>query len=244
MRHDSKKIQVVESNIREAIREIFGSNSPEFQEHQDIEIQHGSWNINDDDEDLQYKFERGIPQSIIILEGLIERLAEKKIDLVNSDPGEPCPKGPITGARRVFVVHGHDEEAKASVARFLERLNLEPVVLSERPNEGRTIIEKFEYSAYVCYAVVLLSPDDIGSSRTEADAPRPRARQNVILELGYFIGRLSRSRVCALHKGTLELPSDVHGVIYVPMDASGGWKISLAKEMKAAGISIDMNLIF
>jgi predicted nucleotide-binding protein len=86
---------------------------------------------------------------------------------------------------------------------------------------------------------VLLTPDDVGG--TGSDALRPRARQNVVLELGYFLGHLGRQRVCALHKGLLELPSDVNGVVYVPLDDAGGWKLKLARELKDAGFSIDTN---
>jgi len=143
----------------------------------------------------------------------------------------------------VFVVHGHDEQAKLSTARFLEKLQLEPIVLSEKPNEGRTIIEKFEHHADASYAVVLLTPDDVASPAADPGALRPRARQNVILELGYFIGRLGRARVCALYKDGVELPSDLHGVLYVQMDAGDGWMLKLAKEMKAAHLDVDMNLV-
>jgi predicted nucleotide-binding protein len=120
---------------------------------------------------------------------------------------------------------------------------VEAIVLSEHPNEGRTIIEKFEHYADVTYAVVLLTPGDRGHSAEEGVMPRPRARQNVVLELGYFIGRLSRRRVCALYKGTIELPSDMHGILCVPMDGGDGWQLKLAKEMKAAGLDVDMNLV-
>src|ERR1035438_6975181 len=72
---------------------------------------------------------------------------------------------PLT--KKVFVVHGHDDEAKEKVARFLERLKLEPIILHEQPNEGRTVIEKFEVFADVGFAVVLLTPDDVGALASE-----------------------------------------------------------------------------
>ena len=146
-------------------------------------------------------------------------------------------------SRKVFVVHGRDNEAKHAVARFLERLNLHPVILHEQPNKGLTIIEKFEANSDVAFAVVLLTPDDTGKSKSEKGKLRPRARQNVVFELGFFFGRLGRRRVCALHKGGIELPSDVDGVIYVPYDEHDGWKTKLAQEIKECGINIDMNRI-
>ena len=157
-------------------------------------------------------------------------------------PTTTMPKRAYAGAgKRVFIVHGHDEEAKQSVARCLEKLDLEALILHEHPNEGRTIIEKFENYADVRFAVVLLTPDDVGAARNEPDNLRPRARQNVILELGFFLGRLKRHQVCALHKGDVEIPSDFAGVLWVPMDPGGAWRFTLARELKAAGLEVDLN---
>lgn len=139
---------------------------------------------------------------------------------------------------KVFVVHGHDVGAREGVARFLENLGLEPVILQEQPNSGQTIIEKFEaHAATVNFAVILLTPDDLGASG-EAE----RARQNVIYELGYFTGRLGRGRACLLRRGNVDMPSDLAGVIYTELDAVDGWKLKLVKELKAAGFSVDPNM--
>lgn len=142
----------------------------------------------------------------------------------------------------VFIVHGHNVEIKVSVARTLEKLGLNPVILHEQANTGKTIIEKFEKHSKVGFAIILLTDDDLGKSKKEEDL-RQRARQNVILELGYFIGKLGRNRVCALHANGVELPSDLHGLAYVPIDAGESWKFKMAKELKAAGYDVDMNRI-
>lgn len=145
-------------------------------------------------------------------------------------------------SRRVFVVHGHDNEAKETTACFLEKLGLQPIILHEQASSGRTIIEKFEmYSGDIAFAVVLLTPDDVGASAAKQEQLNPRARQNVIMELGYFMGRLSRVRVCALHKGGIELPSDYQGVLYIEMDPAGAWKTKLAQEFVQAKLPIDLN---
>lgn len=145
---------------------------------------------------------------------------------------------PMTDSRKVFLVHGHDQAMESQVARFLEKLKLIPIILHEQANQGKTIIEKFEkHSADVRFAVVLLSPDDVGAVKD--GSPSARARQNVILELGYFIGKLGRDRVCALHAGNVELPSDLLGVLWVPFDPA--WQLTLARELKAAGIEVDLN---
>jgi len=241
VRFDDTKIDNVERNIRETIREIYGSNSPEFNDHAHHRIWHGGYNYLDSEGERQAKFAAGIPQTVTMLEGLISRLEEKREDL-QPDEVPPIPGiAPLAGTRRVFVVHGHDEAAKEAVARFLSKLDLEPVILHEQPNQGRTIIEKFEGHADVDFAVVLLTPDDIGHPAGSPGDAKPRARQNVVFELGYFVGRLGRSRVCALHKGTVEILSDYDGVIYVSMDDPQGWRLLLAREIKAAGIDVDLN---
>ena len=86
-----------------------------------------------------------------------------------------------------------------------------------------------------------MTPDDIGALKDQADNLKPRSRQNVILELGFFLGKIGRKCVCALYKEGVEIPSDYQGVLYVKMDNSGAWKLSLAKEIKEAGIPIDLN---
>jgi len=142
-------------------------------------------------------------------------------------------------SRKVFVVHGHDEGARESAARFLEKLDFEAIILHERASRGCTVIEKVEAHGDVGFAVVLLTPDDEGC--VKGGTPRPRARQNVVLELGYFVGRLGRNRVCALKRGDVEIPSDFEGVVYVPFDESGAWKQALGRELEAAGFEIDWN---
>lgn len=140
-------------------------------------------------------------------------------------------------------MHGHDDGLRETVARFLDQLGLVPIILHEQPSEGRALLAKMEAHADVGFAVVLLTPDDVGAKKpTERREPelKPRARQNVVLELGFFLGRLGSGNVCAILKGDLEPPSDYDGVVYVPFDG-GGWKLQLAREIKAAGIDVDMN---
>ncbi len=115
-------------------------------------------------------------------------------------------------------------------------------MLREQANEGRTIVEKFEAYSDVGFAVVLLTDDDLGGAKTVAPSNySARARQNVIFELGFFNGRLGRKRVCALYRPGVEIPSDYAGVLYIALDDAGAWKLQLAKELRAAGFSVDMN---
>ena len=143
---------------------------------------------------------------------------------------------------RIFVVHGHAEAPKEAVARFLMQMELEPVILHEQASRGMTVLEKLIANANVGYAVVLLTADDLGRSKSE-DMDSNRARQNVILELGYFLGRLGRERVMAIVEKGVEIPSDYMGVVYVPLDAGGAWRQKLAQEMQVAGYEIDWNKV-
>lgn len=182
----------------------------------------------------------------------LESLAER-IDLfdvvpgVSSRPQRSAPSVPRPASTKdVFVVHGHDNEAKLIVARFIEHCGLRPVILHEEADEGRTVIEKFEETSNVAFAIVLLTPDDVGALAPAAGADpslQPRARQNVILELGYFLGKLGRKGVCALRRGDVEIPSDFAGVIYTPLDANEGWKFTLARELKRAGLEVDLERV-
>jgi predicted nucleotide-binding protein len=141
----------------------------------------------------------------------------------------------------VFIVHGKDEGKKEAVARFLSTFGFTPIILHEQANLGRTLIEKFEAHAEVSFAVVILTGDDSGGPAGHLESARLRGRQNVVFELGYFVGRLGRKRVCTLYEEGVEIPSDFNGIVYVPLDAAGAWRTLLARELKAAGFAIDMN---
>lgn len=144
-------------------------------------------------------------------------------------------------SNNVFIVHGHDEQAKESSARFIEKLGLNAVILHEQANEGQTIIEKLEKHTDAAYAVVLFTPDDVGASSASPGNLQPRARQNVLVELGYMAAKIGRNRVCVLRKGNVEIPSDFLGVLYIDIDAAGAWRLTLAKELKVAGLKVDLN---
>jgi len=166
-----------------------------------------------------------------------------KVSLIKTEINEPAlTKASVTNSNKVFIVHGHNNEVKVNVARTIEKLGLEAIILHEQANSGKTIIEKFEEHSEVSFAIVLLTDDDLGKNK-KADNLNNRARQNVILELGYFIGKLSRNKICPLYMPGVELPSDLHGLLYIELDAEESWKFKLAKELKASGFNIDVNKI-
>jgi predicted nucleotide-binding protein len=180
----------------------------------------------------------GVKQAVSKLRSIKRKLQ------VSDDRSDATQKAALIpqlfGGDDVFIVHGHDDGLKHEAARFVESFGLKATILHEKANEGNTLIEKFEKNSNVRFAIVLLTPDDLGGA-VGADKYSPRARQNVILELGYFFGKLGRGRVCALYKDAVELPSDMAGIVYVKIDTQGSWKLQLAKEMKNAGLAIDLN---
>lgn len=152
-------------------------------------------------------------------------------------------QAPTSRSRKVFLVHGRDSEAKNEVARFLDRIGLEAIILHERPNVGRHLLTKFQEEAGdVGFAVVLITPDDTCSGPGEPQRSRPR--QNVVFELGFFIGKFGAARVAALVKGEVEKPSDFDGVGYITMDQGGGWKLELARELEGAKMQFDRTSVF
>lgn len=186
-------------------------------------------------------YRRGVTNKIHRLESFLEQILDEVIpERIPDSPTISSPEQTVANGDEVFIVHGHDTAAKSEVARFVEKLGLKVIILDEQPGGGKTIIEKFEASASNAgFAIILLTYDDVGAAKDEQDNLKPRARQNVIFEMGYFVKALDRGRVCAMSTDEVEIPSDLAGVEYIRLDADGGWKSKLARELKAAGISID-----
>ncbi|RBQ28399.1 TIR domain-containing protein [Aliarcobacter vitoriensis] len=175
-----------------------------------------------------------------LIESFIEEVEEWDDDVIEDNK----PKQIIntSNSNKVFIVHGHDNGAKQEVARFLEKLGLEPIILHEQASSQKTIIEKIEsYAGEVGFGVVLYTACDIGGK--DKDNLQSRARQNVVFEHGYLIGLLGRDKVCPLVKGSIETPGDISGVVYTHMDNNGSWHLPLAKELRTAGYTIDLNLL-
>jgi predicted nucleotide-binding protein len=175
------------------------------------------------------------------LDGLpsaMDFIAKQEGPKVLADAVRKVLKAVPTRVQDVFVVHGHDSEMLETVARFIEHLGLRPIILRDQPLSGRTIIAQLEHFSRVGFAIVLLTPDDVGYSKSQPDQYKGRARQNVIFELGFFIGKLGRSKVCSIYVDGVEILSDYQGVLYIPMDPNGAWKMRLARELEDAGLKI------
>ena len=250
-RSGEPRVIALQTSIEEALASAFGNGTPAYNRFSsassldnDPRVLRSEWDRPSlpsweaqDAYDARKFLAEGKLKSIAMLQQAIKTLEHDISDqeqTASSNQQQTSNSHP----QKVFVVHGHDNAALQTVARFLEQLKLEAIILSEQPNQGLTIIEKFEkHATEVGFAVVLLTPDDVAESAF-------RARQNVIFELGFFVGRLGRGRAAILRRGSVEIPSDLYGVIYTDLDASDGWKLSLAKELKAAAIDFDANRIW
>ncbi len=227
-----------------AIRNTFGDKSSHVEEFKEISFSLWMFTSGTPDSEFQAAYIRGLETSASVVTSMIDEVEEywegSKALATTADSQEKK----LQSSNKVFVIHGRDEATREVVARFLEKLELSPIILHEKPNKGRTIIEKFEDYSDVRFAVVLLTPDDVGALSNDETNLKPRARQNVILELGYFIGKLGRENVCPFIKDDVETPSDYDGVVYTKLDDGGGWKTKLIQELKVAGFDIDANRAF
>lgn len=173
------------------------------------------------------------PEFIENMIGVLEAYLEEELKPAKDDKVNKAD----TVKNKVFVVHGHNEAVNQEVARTIEKLGLEAIILREQPNSGQTIIEKFENQARdVGFAIILLTADD----KIEGEAGF-RARQNVVFEMGYFMGALGRDHVVCLVQNMVETPGDIAGVVYTVIDTAGVWKYSMVKELKACGYNVDAN---
>lgn len=251
-RFNIPEVTALETAIDETLSAAFGHGTVEYRRYDRATVlDHGPVSLSanpfghahdpDNSYDGQKYLAEGKAEALGLLRRAVRSLEEEIADEEQLAPARTARLKPAAASRKIFVVHGHDEAAHQAVARFLEQLGLEAIILREQPDQGRTIIEKFEHCASeVGFAVVLLTPDDLLLSST-GDQQVARARQNVIFELGYFVGRLGRGRACLLRKGEVEIPSDLYGVIYSEMDSADGWKLKLVRELKAAELDFDAN---
>ena len=240
----SPELTGLKAAIKDTLERCFGENTSAYQRfHPATGLRHVSMYIGGGPVDYVTPTRRNIANAVALLKEAQRTLREDLADHEHADTPETSivvNNAQRALQRKVFVVHGHDEGARETVARFLMQLGFAPIILHEQANQGRTVMEKVEAHGEVGFAVVLLTPDDEGCAK--GGTPEPRVRQNVLLELGYFLGRLGRDKVCALKRGTVEIPSDFAGVVWESMDGNG-WKQALGRELEAAGHEIDWNKV-
>jgi predicted nucleotide-binding protein len=240
-KHDSPQFEKWRRDTEVAIEHTFGAKSRHIDDFKGIDYLPVGVFLDMPESALRQAYLSGLQSATAVLQSMIEEIDEYWQDTPLEEGLQINGASQTEGSLNVFVIHGHDDGTKETVARFLSKLGLKPIILHEKPNKGRTIIEKFEDFADVAYAIALFTPDDVGTKKTEPEKLQNRARQNVIFEFGYFIGRLGRKRVCGLTIGDVELPSDYAGVLYIPIDSGGAWRMTLVKELQAVGIDVDAN---
>lgn len=231
--YDNAQFKGWRRDTRIAVEYVFGKDSKEVEEFESISFRSSVLSP----EAMQAGYLRGLLSAEATLQSMIRQVQTYWADEM-PQVRKAQPNQRNANSREVFIVHGRDDGARETVSRFVEKIGLKPVVLAEKPSKGRTIIEKFEAHADVGYVIVLMTADDRGA--LEGEEPRPRARQNVIFELGFFVGRLGREHVCALTQGDPEIPSDYEGVVYIPMNGDSR-QMPLMRELKAAGLDVDAN---
>ncbi len=221
------------TKISRVLKKLYGSESDELEEFEQISFSIMLYTFEETEEDYVNACQEGLRQAKALLEAyLTDAEDEKPSEKDFKDEPKQC-----ASTRKIFIVHGHNGELKESVARLVEKQGLEPVILSEMANQGKTIIEKFEENSDVGAAICLFSADDIGKSVKESEY-RSRARQNVVFEAGFFVAKLGRKKVVIIADPVVEIPSDMQGVVYTN---SSEWRFGVLKELKAMGYSIDYN---
>lgn len=207
----------------------FGEDSFEHRDFVKASFRPGVWTSQ---QELVGACKNGLIATKMVFEAYLRELEANVVETVSPEL--------ICSNDRVFVVHGHDGELKHAVARLVEKQGLEAIILSEQANKGKTIIEKFEENSDVSGAICLFTADDLGRAKAASDE-QPRARQNVVFEAGYFMGKLSRSRVVIIAESGVELPSDMQGIVYTNKN---NWEVDVLKELKAMGYAVDFNKLF
>ena len=208
----------------------FGADSFEYKKLKETKFMPAAYVT---DADVVRKCKEGLVATKLMFKTYLEEMQEA-----------PLPNGTneatVASFEKVFIVHGRDGELKHAVARLVEKQGVKAVILSEQVNKGNTIIEKFEENSDVSGAICLFTADDLGRAKTDTEE-RPRARQNVVFEAGYFMGKLGRGRVVIIAEKGVELPSDMQGIVYTDKN---NWEVEVLKELKAMGYTVDFNKLF
>lgn len=216
----------------------FGKNSRELKAFEDIKfysmygcVYPGTFENNP----IKVKeyFQKGLDTAILYLKSY-------QPEISSTEKQKSTPTQSITNTNSIFIVHGRNDGVKAQVSNLLLKLGLNPIILHEQTNQGKTIIEKFETNANVSAAIVLFTDDDLGKYKDDENL-ESRARQNVIFEAGYFIGKLGRSKTIILNSPNIKIPSDLQGYVYIELDNKERWHFDLARELKGIGFDIDLN---
>ncbi len=237
--HDQlKKLSL---RFRTLVGKIVDDNSAYLSEFSKIRYNPIAFTTSTPSSTFEKSWNNGKANAINIIDALIEDI--KLFETIDNVKSEDSLNKFDVDFSKVFIVHGRDDGAKEAVARFIDKLGFVATILHEQTNSGATIIEKIEKNTDVGFGIVLYTACDVGGIKTDLDNLKPRARQNVVFEHGFLMGKIGRENVVALVKGNVEIPNDISGVVYESMDEGGAWKYKIAREMKSSGYDVDMNKI-
>lgn len=223
------------------LRNVLGKDSPILESFQGNRYHPSMWTERTD---FAPYVQAGVQRAVSMIESAKVEL-ELQHELAEVlESAEKDARAKPTPGREIFIVHGHNDARKHEVARLMKGLTGEdPIILHEQPDMGRVLLEKFEQTAArTGFAVIIATGDDVGRAASQT-ADRPRARQNVVFGMGFFFGALGRDRTSVLLDHGVEEPGDVDGLVYIPLDKAGGWKSALARNIEAAGITIDWSAL-
>jgi hypothetical protein len=231
--YDSLTFKTWKQRTERFLKKGFGEGSDEYVDFMKISFAPNVISLGPSmDTRLQNKCKEGL----LLSRGLLNEILED-IDIVVSEISSVETEEPVSGINsKIFIIHGHDEVLKLSVNKTLAEQGLEPIILSEKANGGKTVIEKLEEYTDVYAAVALFTPDDEGKGKAESDL-NSRARQNVVLETGFLISKLGRDRIITIADEKVELPSDLNGIVYID---SSRWELKLLRELKSLGFDITL----
>lgn len=229
------KFQAWHMKVKRFLIKNFGTKSAEYQKFEHTPFSPYICSSSTPDEYFITTCLSGISQTKAILKTYLEDFEDEHNEFTKNNSEDTN-----LDFSKVFIVHGHDGELKEAIAHIVEQQNIEAIILSNKTNEGKTIIEKIEHYSNVSAAICLFTADDKGKVKSEKSL-NARARQNVVFETGYFMGKLGRNRVVIVSENDVELPSDMNGMVYTNKT---DWKVDVLKELKAMGFAIDFNKLF
>lgn len=225
-----------QTKVKRFLRNFYGETSHEALDFENTPFSLMIYTFTETESDYVQACRSGLTQCKAVFAAYLEDLAEKGSETKEKEANTICESMKI----KVFIVHGHDNALKQEVARMIEKQGLEAIILSEQVNRGKTIIEKFEEHSDVGAAICLFTGDDYGKAK-DTNSENLRARQNVVFEAGYFMGKLGRENVILIANPDIEIPSDLKGVVYTNEKS---WQIDVLKELKAIGYAVDFNKLF
>lgn len=230
----SPEFQAWKMKAERTLIKLYGENGLEVKEFRDTRFSLGIWTSNTPRTAFIGACASGLRSTKAIFETYLEELEE---EICSGDIKAELSSNDKIEYKKVFIVHGHNGELKEAVARLLEQQGISAIILHEQTNAGSTIIEKFEKNSDVQAAICLFTADDLGKAK-DSDEYKKRARQNVVLETGFFMGKIGRNKVIVIADEGIEFPSDLQGVVYTN---SSSWRFEVLKELRNIGYVIDLN---